>query len=112
MKVRTVNGSPAVAENCPSRAPLPWNCVDVSDVNTAGNCCRRTCQARHEDIAKAALVVNGHAEPQVVLDTSGFATLDASFTTGSASQDNMRVDLYDAGGRLVHTVEVATPAPG
>ena len=64
------------------------------------------------DIAKAALVVNGHTEPQVVLDTSGFASLDASFTTGSASQDNMRVDLYDAGGRLVHTVEVATPAPG
>lgn len=64
------------------------------------------------DAAKAALVVNGHAEPPVVLDTSGFASLDATFTTSSAAPDNIRVALYDAGGRLVHTLEVATPAPG
>lgn len=64
------------------------------------------------DIAKAALVVNGHPEPQVVLDATGFASLDATSASGGLTRDNLRVDLYNAAGRLVRTLEVAAPAPG
>lgn len=64
-----------------------------------------------KDIVRADLVINGRADPPVALDASGFASFDATSGTGSDARGNMQVDLYDARGRLVRTLALATPAP-